>query len=226
MQQQKRHFSGLNFLLLAVTAAASLGSLVPDTRSGNARATVDWEGEPATFTLTINPVEGLVRDFDSSRNHYMRIIFGETEAADVDTSRWTLEVVGNDSFLLAGTFELHDAYTEEFDSTETAYPEPREFGELEVDAGMFCGGEPEQEECIPCDLETGCTITISVDRCREITPDPVKFVVEVFPEEGEYTVQCHEDDDQTPCDLLGSWLEMTSTPANTQLCEEVQASEE
>ena len=68
---------------------------------------------------------------------------------------------------------------------------------------------------------------IEVDLCQ-VTPLPedVRIKVYIKPKEREYEVQCHKDDDQTPCELLDSWLTMEFTSLEDSLCDSTENSTE
>ena len=68
---------------------------------------------------------------------------------------------------------------------------------------------------------------IEVDLCQALPlPEDVYIRVYIRPQEHEYEIRCHKDDDQKPCDLLDSWLTMESTPLEDSLCDSPGDSEE
>lgn len=211
---QDKPFSKLNLVLLFLACLASLGTLAPDHSTGRPRALIgDWAGEARTFELTVINGEGLVPNYDPSLVHYMDFKIYDLPLDASTGARWTLRVEGNDTFSMEGGFTI-----EEEDG----------WAEISVDAGTVCTPNEDVESgCIPCSLTEGCVMFIEVDLCQALPlPEDVYIRVYIRPQEHEYEVRCHKDDDQKPCDLLDSWLTMESTPLEDSLCDSPGDSEE
>ena len=216
--EDSTRFSGINLFLLFIACLASLGTLAPDHSTGRPRALIgDWAGEPRTFELTVINGEGLVPDYDPNLVHYMSFEIADIPLDSSTESRWTLRVEGNDMFSMEGDFTIEEEGSWHMDGESV---ENLEVGVISVDAGTLCTPDEDVESgCIPCSLTEGCVIFIEVDLCQPLPlPEDVHIKVYIKPQEHEYEVKCHKDDDQTPCDLLDSWLSMTYTSSASDLC--------
>lgn len=211
--REQGRLSGLNIFLLFLACLASLGTLAPDERTGRPRGMAVFTEERQGFTLTIEPAEGLVPDFEPGTEHVLDFRLFDVPTSTKDTAIWTLVVEGNDTFSMSGDFRL----SEENQFTE----ETTRMGELEVDVGSFCEDESSEEDnCIPCSVEAGCSLFIELDFCQTLPDREVHFEVHVQPVDQEYSIECHKDGDTGPCDLLNDWVTLTNAPLTTSLCGE------
>ncbi len=207
----------INLLLVISAGLAFMGTLAPDERTTRSNARTQWSGQNQEFTLIVNPAAEHVEQYDATARHIVEINMDEIAIDTVGDARWTLSIEGQSNIEFSGRFEIDE------DGGWWA-DESTRINDINARVGEICpdghnGDEADAANCIPCSLEEGCRMTIRVDLCRPMYLGESSFNISISPQNQEYSVTCHKDDDSRPCEQLGSWLELSNRPLEDGLCE-------
>ena len=95
--------------------------------------------------------------------------------------------------------------------------------ELKGSIGRLCHtGETSDDGCIPCTVETGCTLTVEVDLCDSTITGFMWANVQITQDDGQiFELLCIDGDGtESICHRLDEWVEMdmVTTPGTSNLC--------
>lgn len=211
--------SWLNLTLVLLVALVTLAtSPVDDGRAVGASDThEEWKAPRQRFDVVIQPISDRIAPFDYSGELFLAVTIGyvpeELEAAP----RWSIWVEeAGQTFELAGEFEYLGGEIQTQDNGD-------QHRDIEGSMGRLCHtGETSNNGCIPCPVESGCSLTVEVDLCDASMTGFMHAHVQIARESGDiFEVTCIDGDGTKGiCDGLDDWveMEMVSTPETSSLC--------
>lgn len=205
-------------LVLLVTAVTLATSPVDDGKTtGTSDTHEEWTAPRQRFDVVIQPISTRIDTFNYSGELFLAVTIGyvpeELEAAP----RWSMWVEeAGQTFELTGDFEYLDGEFQTQDNGDRHH-------DIRGSMGRLCHtGETSNDGCIPCPVESGCSLTVEVDLCDSSMTGFMHAHVQVTQEDGElFELLCVDGDGtESICHRLDEWLEMdmVTTPGTSSLC--------
>ena len=217
VQQDRQRPSVVNFVLLLFAAAASLATLAPDHHSGRSDTDVEWPRGATSQRLlvTIEPLGNRLDAFEYSGSFHLELEMRHIEQSLADTVLWalSLETRTGEPFHLDGGFPEFGGDVHHEDNGEIN-------GDISVRIGRLCPDEESSDgSCIPCPVDTGCSLTIDVERCHIVGDHLTQVEVRLVDDAGsQFQNRCERDGEVEPCAELDRWIDMENEPLRTSLC--------
>ena len=96
-------------------------------------------------------------------------------------------------------------------------------GELTAQIAPICAEDnaTEDTDCLPCNLETGCTFSMEIGFCDSTLGETrIPFWVGVVRESGEpFYNECKPDSDHMPCERLDEWILVEIVGDSASFCD-------
>ena len=215
-KQQKTSPPLGNLVLTFLAATASVATLAPEDRdpSGSSWTHIEWKGQSQSFNLTINPVDRRLESFEYNGAHHLDLDLSNVLEKHTNRIRWmlTMNQDSEEAFTRSGgvTFDHYNGQ----EDRRGAY------GNVMARMGSLCTeNDDSTNDCIPCLIEEGCSLTIQIDLCYMPNSDRRIFNVGVTQTDGaEYRLVCPEKSDPEPCELLDEWLIIGRSSSTVSLC--------
>ena len=206
----------VNIILVIIVALASLATLASDGISGQSSASMSWIGKGHQFMITMAPVEDRLQGFEYDGALYLDLDVENIIETSVDKIRWTLNIETEraEGYFKSGGFTF-DHYNGQEDSRGL-------YGNAITRIGPLCQNQEDPiEECIPCDMDEGCNLTINVDLCYPDSSNRKSFSVRITREDSsKFYRSCNDTSDVSSCRELSEWLDIEGIPLEMNLCSE------
>ena len=217
---QKYRPSKLIIMLLGCVAATTIATSAIPGSNGRTRTQIDWRGPSQRMMVTVAPIEDRLDVFGYEGPFHITLKLRSVPQTEAAKARWSFDVSGSedDSNVRAGEFIFGGEVYSEDDGSVT--------GDLIAPIGVICqAGFEVGEDCITCDLTTGCVFEIDVDRCHPVGDEFHDMDLIVGPPGGQaLELSCDEDLDEEPCRRIARWLESEAEPTDAVLCTSAEMS--
>ena len=199
--------SKLNLSLLLVVVLLSMATLASDPGGYSPESITAFESRGRIVQLTVHPSSEYLKDLESILPLSLQLIVENAPTSSASKARWTLSSSDDPQMLLKGQFEVSDSWEDE----------GRGYSNLTMYSPPFCQGA-NSDECIPCNLEDGCTLEIKVDVCE---PSPNGYyLISRFVQNDQSRVEkdCKDKEDTDQCRRIAEWLTSVDEPLVDSLC--------
>jgi hypothetical protein len=132
---------------------------------------------------------------------------------DRDLPRWSMEMMGDDGvpLILDGGFSF---------GGEINRDEGGKYGDLLAEIGRLCTSEEDAEDCLPCDIDQGCSLELDLSICHGRSDEHNRIYVAVQNADLEwFEHECIEGEPNENCHMLNDWVAIDSTKGDLDLCE-------
>ena len=209
----------LNLVILVVMAMTTMATSPDGSASGQSEASFDVYGESQTARITIAAQSDRVSSFGYDGPFSLRLRSEHFPQSQSEAMRWrvTMEQGGEMPWSTEGGFMVGgDVHTDDDGIV---------VGELTAHIAPICNenNPTEETDCLPCNLETGCTFNLEIELCDgPFSEEPIPFWFGVVRENGEaFYNECLPDSDHTPCEQLDEWVVIEPTDDRPLLCDAV-----
>ena len=211
----------LNLLLLLLAATVSMATLAGEggDNHGGAEAGVGWlswqDQHRQRLTVTVNPVEDRLDPLDHEGPIFVVLTLNRVTPSLAESPRWALSIQLPEGGLWAesGSFADNGGEVEMEDSGHST-------GELSAQVGRLCEeNETGDDGCIPCQITTGCALTVEVDYCYAVGDHTVKASFSLVDSSSKpLALECLEGADSEPCNRLRDWIDAVGESSEPGLC--------
>ena len=144
---------------------------------------------------------------------YLGVALQAVYQADTDRPRWSIETVNDDgdTVVVEGGFTF---------GGEINRDEGGKYGDLLAEVGRLCTADEDAEDCLPCDINEGCSIDIEISMCHGRSDELNQLYVAVQDDNGDwFEHECPDGEPDKNCDMLNDWVSIKSTKGDLDLCE-------
>ena len=207
----------LGSLLILICIALTTMATSPDgSASGQSEDRLDWEGNALSATVTIAPIESRVDPGNDQLK--LALTIDEVPATESEGVLWRLTMAQDDdeAYVAEGAFELEG----DIEIDENGIRR----GDLHAQVGPFCRGDGEAPaQCVPCDVQVGCTFDLDVTFCDGAGTEEKSIWVMITGETGRiFSNECLPYEDHARCDALDDWVIAEQKDTVTDLCSEME----
>jgi hypothetical protein len=200
--------SKLNVFLLLCVAVLSMATLASDSSDYGPKSIIPFESRGRVITLSINPASDHVDHLESLLPLSLKFIAENAPKSSATKARWSLSIVNSDAPPIMGKFKSGEEWSDE----------GRRYTNLIAFTPPFCRADHPTDECIPCNLNEGCTLEVKVDVC-EASRNGYYLVTHLALENrSELRKECKDEETTEQCEKFEEWMDSTDAPLEEILC--------
>ena len=206
--------SKINIILLFISALASMATLAAEDSDYGPETITPFESRGLTLNLKVNPAADHVEDLESLLPLSIKFTVENVLRSSTSRARWSLAVKGSDQEPIIGEFKPKERWSDA----------GRYFNNLIAVTPPFCNTDAtsaetnSESECLPCDLEEGCDLEVSIDVCEGLSDG--YYLITHFALEDQSSLRkiCKNENVSEICKRLETWLSSTDTTLEAELC--------
>lgn len=204
---QSKRAQLINGGLVALVAAVTLATSPVDDgqTTGSSDTREEWSSDRQAFELNVLPMADRIDSFNYSGELYLAVNIGFVPDELVSAPRWSVQLKEGDGvFERTGDFAYAGGEIQTQDNGTM-----HRF--IRGTVGRLCHqGESSDDGCVPCAVETGCSLTVEIERCTPALSGFMMAIVEISRDTGAiFELTCFDGDGTKPiCHGLDDWLEM------------------
>ena len=203
--------------LAALTCASVLTmATLKDPNSiltGRAKGEAEFRTKQRHIAVDIAPKDARLEAIGHDEPIYLGLGVRYIYQSKKDLPRWSMEMVDDDGEIL--TLEGGFSFGGEIQRDEGG-----KYGDLLAEIGQLCTADEDAEDCLPCDIDEGCSLDFDLSICHGRNDELNQIYVAVQDAHGEWLEhECPEGEPDENCDMLNDWVTIDSTKGDLDLCE-------
>ena len=225
MDGNRERPSNWSIIVLVIAAVACIATSPEEDLTGSVSTiwfTENPVGDGARVELQIHPVENRLELSGLSGAVFLNMRMIDVPEALAPGMRWTLSGGSEGGEIANGDFTLGQAYDYlpvEGEGGEGEGAEVESLVEAYVQLGQICPKDgADGTLCLPCELETGCTLTVDIDACLGDGNAYLQFaVVDQYNATGNIFCDGLQEPD---CKALDGWVSLAESEGPEVDCSE------
>lgn len=181
--------------------------------TGRAKATDSFRTKERHITVDIAPKGARTEAIGHDGPIYLGLALTYIYKSKKDLPRWSMEMVGDDGETVTqeGGFSF---------GGEINRDEGGKYGDLLAEIGRLCTADEDAEDCLPCDIDEGCSLDFDLSTCHGRNDELNQIYVAVQDADGAWLeYECIEGVPDENCHMLNDWIIIDSTKGDLDLCE-------
>ena len=214
---KRRHWINIDLVVIVSFVTLATSPTDDGETTGTSDTLEEWKAPRQRFDVVIQPMSTRIDTFNYSGDLSLAVTIGYVPEDREDAPRWSMWIEEE-----GGTFELTGDFDYLGGESQTQDNGDRH-RDITGSIGRLChDGETSDDGCVPCHVETGCSLTVEVDACDSTITGFMHARVQILKDDGEhFELTCFDGDGtKSTCHRLDEWVEMdmVTTPGTSSVC--------